>query len=350
VERLPSLSRPNVTLWVKRDDRTSDVYGGNKVRKLERLLGDALARRRGASSRSGPRGATTCSRQRSWAREQGIELDAVLVPHATPTSWRICAPIVRRRRSRASRIVVRPCCAAGPRAHRAWRLSHSRGRLESARHTGLRRRRARACGAGARGRTARAGRRRGGPGIGWNRGRARGWVRARENEDPHRSGHRVGARPGGSPAGCARSQEPPSSTRRDARREACRRHGSSSIRDTWARDMVTRRQRESAHSRSARIAGLTLDLTYTAKTFAATLDRVDARAATRTCFIGTRSRAHPWTAGSKGPRQRRPSPPSFAGFSCQVDNVSRSFFFCHSERSFGPHCDMGSFSRWAASG
>lgn len=32
-------------LWVKRDDRTSALYGGNKVRKLEFLLGDA--RRRG---------------------------------------------------------------------------------------------------------------------------------------------------------------------------------------------------------------------------------------------------------------------------------------------------------------
>ncbi len=30
-------------LWVKRDDRSGEVYGGNKVRKLEFLLGDALA-------------------------------------------------------------------------------------------------------------------------------------------------------------------------------------------------------------------------------------------------------------------------------------------------------------------
>ena len=30
-------------LWVKRDDLTSTVYGGNKVRKLEFLLGEALA-------------------------------------------------------------------------------------------------------------------------------------------------------------------------------------------------------------------------------------------------------------------------------------------------------------------
>lgn len=32
-------------LWIKRDDETSPVYGGNKPRKLDFLLGDAIARR-----------------------------------------------------------------------------------------------------------------------------------------------------------------------------------------------------------------------------------------------------------------------------------------------------------------
>jgi len=32
-------------LWVKRDDQTSPLYGGNKPRKLDFLLGDAIARR-----------------------------------------------------------------------------------------------------------------------------------------------------------------------------------------------------------------------------------------------------------------------------------------------------------------
>ena len=32
------------TLWVKHDDRTGEVYGGNKIRKLEFLLADALQR------------------------------------------------------------------------------------------------------------------------------------------------------------------------------------------------------------------------------------------------------------------------------------------------------------------
>ena len=44
VEKLDALGRQLGVreLWVKRDDRTSSAYGGNKVRKLEFLLGDAL--------------------------------------------------------------------------------------------------------------------------------------------------------------------------------------------------------------------------------------------------------------------------------------------------------------------
>ena len=33
-------------LWIKRDDKTSDKYGGNKVRKLEFVLADAMKKRR----------------------------------------------------------------------------------------------------------------------------------------------------------------------------------------------------------------------------------------------------------------------------------------------------------------
>jgi 1-aminocyclopropane-1-carboxylate deaminase/D-cysteine desulfhydrase-like pyridoxal-dependent ACC family enzyme len=42
VERLSHLGHDN--LWIKRDDLTSPVYGGNKVRKLEFTLADALRR------------------------------------------------------------------------------------------------------------------------------------------------------------------------------------------------------------------------------------------------------------------------------------------------------------------
>ncbi|MBI4570251.1 MAG: pyridoxal-phosphate dependent enzyme [Planctomycetes bacterium] len=45
VHPLPALSREaGIDLWVKRDDLTSPRHGGNKVRKLELLFGDLLAR------------------------------------------------------------------------------------------------------------------------------------------------------------------------------------------------------------------------------------------------------------------------------------------------------------------
>ena len=44
VERVEGLSAPGSELWIKRDDRAGDVYGGNKVRKLEWLLLDARER------------------------------------------------------------------------------------------------------------------------------------------------------------------------------------------------------------------------------------------------------------------------------------------------------------------
>src|ERR1017187_2898611 len=44
VVRVDSLSTSESDFWVKRDDLTHSVYGGNKVRKLERLIADARAR------------------------------------------------------------------------------------------------------------------------------------------------------------------------------------------------------------------------------------------------------------------------------------------------------------------
>ena len=33
-------------LWIKRDDKSSTVYGGNKVRKLEFVIADALRKKK----------------------------------------------------------------------------------------------------------------------------------------------------------------------------------------------------------------------------------------------------------------------------------------------------------------
>ena len=43
VQRLEGLGHDN--LWIKREDLSSPLYGGNKVRKLEFVLADALRRR-----------------------------------------------------------------------------------------------------------------------------------------------------------------------------------------------------------------------------------------------------------------------------------------------------------------
>lgn len=43
-ERLELDIPPGVTLWAKREDRSNPTYGGNKIRKLEYVLGDAAAR------------------------------------------------------------------------------------------------------------------------------------------------------------------------------------------------------------------------------------------------------------------------------------------------------------------
>lgn len=44
-EGLLKLDGRNHNIWIKRDDRTSSVYGGNKLRKLEYLLRQAIAKR-----------------------------------------------------------------------------------------------------------------------------------------------------------------------------------------------------------------------------------------------------------------------------------------------------------------
>lgn len=67
-------------LWVKRDDLTHDVYGGNKVRKLEFLL--AEARRRGARRliTFGAAGSHHALATAVHGRAQGFEVSVVLFP------------------------------------------------------------------------------------------------------------------------------------------------------------------------------------------------------------------------------------------------------------------------------
>jgi 1-aminocyclopropane-1-carboxylate deaminase/D-cysteine desulfhydrase-like pyridoxal-dependent ACC family enzyme len=80
VEPLARLGRPGSELWVKRDDVTSLRYGGNKVRKLERLLADAVARGAKRVVTLGAAGSHHVLATALYGRQVGLEVEAVLVP------------------------------------------------------------------------------------------------------------------------------------------------------------------------------------------------------------------------------------------------------------------------------
>jgi D-cysteine desulfhydrase len=80
VDRLPDALGPGRDLWVKRDDLTSALYGGNKVRKLERILEIAVARGAARIVTVGAAGSHHVLATSIYAGQLGIGVDAVLVP------------------------------------------------------------------------------------------------------------------------------------------------------------------------------------------------------------------------------------------------------------------------------
>lgn len=74
------------SLSVKRDDLTAEAYGGNKVRKLEFLLGQAVAERRCAVITFGAYGSNHALATAVHARALGLEPHVVLSPQA-PTPF-----------------------------------------------------------------------------------------------------------------------------------------------------------------------------------------------------------------------------------------------------------------------
>ncbi len=80
------VSGPEHELWVKRDDLTNATYGGNKVRKLDFLLGDALAGERRAVITFGAYGSNHALATAVHARALGIEPHVVISPQA-PTAY-----------------------------------------------------------------------------------------------------------------------------------------------------------------------------------------------------------------------------------------------------------------------
>jgi 1-aminocyclopropane-1-carboxylate deaminase/D-cysteine desulfhydrase-like pyridoxal-dependent ACC family enzyme len=80
VVRVAPLSSPGIDLWVKRDDLTHDVYGGNKVRKLEYLLAGALARGATRLVTVGAVGSHHVLATTYFGTRAGLVVEAVLVP------------------------------------------------------------------------------------------------------------------------------------------------------------------------------------------------------------------------------------------------------------------------------
>ena len=74
-------------VWIKRDDKTSARYGGNKVRKLEHILGAARDARADAIVTTSAIGSHHVLTTALFGREQGMEVHAVMIaqprsPHA----------------------------------------------------------------------------------------------------------------------------------------------------------------------------------------------------------------------------------------------------------------------------
>ena len=67
-------------LWIKRDDRSGALYGGNKVRKLELLLGEAIHAGKSRVVTIGAAGSHQVVATALYGRHEGLEVEAVLVP------------------------------------------------------------------------------------------------------------------------------------------------------------------------------------------------------------------------------------------------------------------------------
>lgn len=79
LERIDALSVPGAALWVKRDDLTNALYGGNKVRKLEHLFADARARGKTRLVTIGAAGSHHVLATAIHGARAGFEVDAIMV-------------------------------------------------------------------------------------------------------------------------------------------------------------------------------------------------------------------------------------------------------------------------------
>lgn len=81
VEHSPLLSKSlGCNLYIKRDDRSGHPYGGNKVRKLEFLLADLKARGKNAGITIGGLGSHHVLATALYGKKEGIKIGAALFP------------------------------------------------------------------------------------------------------------------------------------------------------------------------------------------------------------------------------------------------------------------------------
>ena len=80
VHQLTGLTPPAVELWVKRDDESGVVYGGNKVRKLEFLLAEARSAGARRVATIGGIGSHHVLATAIYGRQLGLEVEAVVFP------------------------------------------------------------------------------------------------------------------------------------------------------------------------------------------------------------------------------------------------------------------------------
>ena len=73
-------------LFIKRDDLSGEVYGGNKVRKLEFLLAEARARGADSVMTFGTAGSNHCLSTAIYARSLGMEAISILSPQTNSAS------------------------------------------------------------------------------------------------------------------------------------------------------------------------------------------------------------------------------------------------------------------------
>ncbi len=115
VDRIDALSTRRATLWVKRDDLSSAIYGGNKVRKLEHLLGAARDAGRSKLLTIGAVGSHQVVATAVYGKLHGFTVEAILVPQPSTAHARENLSVALAPRARGDRVTGVGARAAAPR-------------------------------------------------------------------------------------------------------------------------------------------------------------------------------------------------------------------------------------------